>query len=203
MRCLSCRVRCGKCACCFAVSTLSTRRYTELAALIDPNKTPKTDRNLILDDAVRVITQLRVENNQLRQLNKLLEERVQEQEAPRGQALYQSYLMSQGGLQPPSRVDGASTSNLMGVPGEYSHQTCFDVCLILWRCLPATFPRRLLILNAACLPSSIELNHFLFMQLRRMQLHLVMLARCPLPPARPCRGRQPIHQQIRPCWRCR
>ena len=94
-----------------------TYRYTELAALIDPSKTPKTDRNLILDDAVRVITQLRVENNQLRQLNKLLEERVQEQEAPRGQALYQSYLMSQGGLQPP-RVDGASTSNLVNVPGE-------------------------------------------------------------------------------------
>lgn len=95
-------------------------RYTELASLIDPKKTPKTDRNLILDDAVRVITQLRVENNQLRQLNKLLEERVQEQEAPRGQALYQSYLISQGGLQPPPRVDGASTSNLVTVPGENS-----------------------------------------------------------------------------------
>lgn len=88
--------------------------------MIDPSKTPKTDRNLILDDAVRVITQLRVENNQLRQLNKLLEERVQEQEAPRGQALYQSYLMAQGGLQPPARVDGASTSNLVNVPGEHN-----------------------------------------------------------------------------------
>ena len=75
-----------------AMNVAHTYRYTELAALIDPSKTPKTDRNLILDDAVRVITQLRVENNQLRQLNKLLEERVQEQEAPRGQALYQSYL---------------------------------------------------------------------------------------------------------------
>jgi hypothetical protein len=95
-------------------------RYTELAALIDPNKPPKTDRNLILDDAVRVISQLRVENNQLRQLNKLLEERVQEQEAPRGQALYQSYLMSQGGLHPPARTDGASTSTMPSIPGQDS-----------------------------------------------------------------------------------
>lgn len=86
------------------------RRYTELAALIDPSKAPKTDRNLILEDAVRVIGQLRVENNQLRQLNKLLEERVQEQEAKRGHALYQQSVMMQGGLNPSPRADGASTS---------------------------------------------------------------------------------------------
>lgn len=92
-------------------------KYAELAALIDPNLPPKADRGWLPDATVRLITQLRAENNQLRQLNKLLEERVQEQEAPRGQAIYQSCLISQGGLQPPARVDGASTSNLANVPG--------------------------------------------------------------------------------------
>lgn len=92
-------------------------RYTELAALIDPGKAPKTDRNLILEDAVRVIGQLRVENNQLRQLNKLLEERVQEQETKRGHALYQQSLMMQGGLSATPRTDGASTSRGAAVQG--------------------------------------------------------------------------------------
>jgi hypothetical protein len=76
-------------------------RYTELAALIEPGKQPKTDRNLILEDAVRVISQLRAENNQLRQLNKFLEEKVQGFERQRGQALYQQSLQLQGGLHAP------------------------------------------------------------------------------------------------------
>lgn len=100
-----------------AMTCPRTCRYAELAALIDPNLPPKADRGWLPDATVRLITQLRAENNQLRQLNKLLEERVQEQEAPRGQAIYQSCLISQGGLQPPARVDGASTSNLANVPG--------------------------------------------------------------------------------------
>lgn len=66
---------------------------------------------------MRVIGQLRVENNQLRQLNKLLEERVQEQEAKRGHALYQQSLMMQGGLSTTPRTDGASTSRGAAVQG--------------------------------------------------------------------------------------
>lgn len=109
------------------------RRYTDLAALIDPSKAPKTDRNLILEDAVRVIGQLRVENNQLRQLNKLLEERVQEQEAKRGHALYQQSVMMQGGLNPSPRADGASTSRGTAVHG--LPQFTVLVCLFHRRCL--------------------------------------------------------------------
>jgi hypothetical protein len=71
-----------------------------LAALIEPGKPPKTDRNLILEDAIRVVSQLRAENNQLRQLNKFLEERVQMHEQARGQALYQQSVQMQGGLHP-------------------------------------------------------------------------------------------------------
>ena len=74
-------------------------RYAELAALIDPGKPPKSDRNLILEDAVRVINHARAENNQLRQLNKFLEDKVQEHEQTRSQALYRHSMQLQGGLQ--------------------------------------------------------------------------------------------------------
>jgi hypothetical protein len=97
-------------------------RYTELAALIDPGKPPKTDRNLILEDAVRVISHLRAENNQVHQLNKFLEEKVREHEHVRGQALYQQSIQMQGGLQPAGphpNARGASTSSIaaMAPPG--------------------------------------------------------------------------------------
>lgn len=63
--------------------------FTELAKLVDPGKEPKTDKSSILSDAIRVVQQLRVENNQLRQLNKFLEERVSQYERGRGQQLFQ------------------------------------------------------------------------------------------------------------------
>ena len=93
-------------------------RYTELSALIEPNMPPRADRGWLPDAAVQIIKQLRVENDQLRQMNKLMEERVKEKEAPYRQALHQAILMSQGALQPPARVDGASTSTLANVPGK-------------------------------------------------------------------------------------
>lgn len=83
------------------------RRYSELASLIEPGKAPKTDRNLILEDAIRVISHMRAENNQLRQLNKFLEEKVRDHEQAKGQALYQQTMQMQGGLH---AAAGASTS---------------------------------------------------------------------------------------------
>ena len=49
------------------------RSFNEMAKLVDPGKEPKTDKSSILSDGIKVIQQLRVENNQLRQLNKFLE----------------------------------------------------------------------------------------------------------------------------------
>jgi hypothetical protein len=99
-----------------SVKKLFCRRYTELAALIEPGKTPKTDRNLILEDAIRVVTHVRAENNQLRQLNKFLEEKVQMHEHARGQALYQHTVQMQGGLHPvrqsAANPNNASTSGV-------------------------------------------------------------------------------------------
>ncbi|KAL6750443.1 hypothetical protein V8C86DRAFT_2812115 [Haematococcus lacustris] len=73
-------------------------RFSELATLIDPgSKDPKSDKPSILADAIKHITQMRVENNQLSQLNKFLEQRVSQLEREKGQQLYQQSLMMQHG----------------------------------------------------------------------------------------------------------
>jgi len=62
----------------------------ELSKLCDPSgKGIKGDRVSIVADAIRVVQQLRVENNQLKQLNKFLEERTGAMERARAQALFQ------------------------------------------------------------------------------------------------------------------
>ncbi|KXZ41653.1 hypothetical protein GPECTOR_340g76 [Gonium pectorale] len=68
-------------------------RFADLARLIDPNGEPKTDKSTILTDAIKYVQQMTVENHQLRQLNKFLEERVSTLERERGQQLYQQSLM--------------------------------------------------------------------------------------------------------------
>lgn len=47
----------------------------------------KNDKTSIVADAIRAITQLRAENNQLRQLNKFLQEKVTDFEQQRAQAM--------------------------------------------------------------------------------------------------------------------
>lgn len=47
-------------------------RFQELAKLCDPDD-PKTDKASILAESIKIITQLKVEKGQLRQLNKFLE----------------------------------------------------------------------------------------------------------------------------------
>ena len=47
--------------------------FAELSRALDPRKDVKTDKTSIVADAIRVVTQLRAENGQLKQLNKFLE----------------------------------------------------------------------------------------------------------------------------------
>jgi hypothetical protein len=62
----------------------------ELSKLCDPTgKGVKGDRVSIVADAIRVVQQLRVENNQLKQLNKFLEERTGTLERARAQTMFQ------------------------------------------------------------------------------------------------------------------
>lgn len=71
--------------------------FQQLADVCDPNgKGPmKADKLSIVTDAIRVVQQLRVENNQLKQLNKFLEERMRLIEMSRGQAMYMAAQMQQ------------------------------------------------------------------------------------------------------------
>lgn len=57
----------------------------------------RSDRLTIIVDAIRVVRALRVEVNQLRQLNKFLEERVGTLERERAQNMYQQYSAPQSG----------------------------------------------------------------------------------------------------------
>lgn len=52
-----------------------SRSFAELSKALDPRKDVKTDKTSIVADAIRVVTQLRAENGQLKQLNKFLEVR--------------------------------------------------------------------------------------------------------------------------------
>ena len=47
--------------------------FADLAKVLEPGKASKTDKAHIISDAIRIVTQLRGENGQLRQLNKFLE----------------------------------------------------------------------------------------------------------------------------------
>ncbi|CAH2070650.1 unnamed protein product [Thlaspi arvense] len=51
------------------------RMFMELSSVLEPTRTPKTDKSAILDDAIRVVNQLRGEALDLKETNqKLLEE---------------------------------------------------------------------------------------------------------------------------------
>lgn len=95
-------------------------RFAELAALIDPGKEPKTDKPSILADAIKYVQQMRVENHQLKQLNKFLEERMAQLERERGQQLYQHSLMVQHGAMMPG-MPGVVPPGLMPPGGCQAH----------------------------------------------------------------------------------
>lgn len=57
------------------VGSLMLFRFVDLSAVLEPGRPAKTDKPAILDDAIRVLTQLRAETQELTQTNeKLLEE---------------------------------------------------------------------------------------------------------------------------------
>lgn len=75
----------------------------------------KTDRMSIIVDAIRVVKALRVEVNQLRQLNKLMEERVGQLERGRMAEAYSSYTRMRG--MGTADGDGAGPSGIGGHQG--------------------------------------------------------------------------------------
>lgn len=85
----------------------------------DGGSTFRSDRLTIIVDAIRVVRALRVEVNQLRQLNKFLEERVGTLERERAQAMYQHL----GQCTAPH--GGHTNHSCIGIPSSqnaYNHQ---------------------------------------------------------------------------------
>lgn len=87
-------------------------RFSELAKLCDPED-PKTDKSSILADAIKIMKQLRLENGQLQQLNKFLEERVGQCEKERGQLLYHQSVMMQNSMQAGALASGLPLPGMM------------------------------------------------------------------------------------------
>ncbi|WOH02596.1 hypothetical protein DCAR_0521985 [Daucus carota subsp. sativus] len=53
-------------------------RFLELSSILEPGRPPKTDKAAILNDAVRMLTQLRNEANALKESNEELQEKIKD-----------------------------------------------------------------------------------------------------------------------------
>ncbi|XP_074587480.1 transcription factor ILR3-like isoform X2 [Curcuma longa] len=60
-------------------------RFMELASLLEPGKQPKTDKSAILSEATCMLTQLRNERQNLKELNGTLEEKIKELKAEKNE----------------------------------------------------------------------------------------------------------------------
>nr|XP_027186749.1 transcription factor bHLH115-like isoform X2 [Cicer arietinum] len=60
-------------------------RFLELSSVLEPDKLPKTDKVTLLNDAARVITQLRNEAERLKERNDELREKVKELKAEKNE----------------------------------------------------------------------------------------------------------------------
>lgn len=53
-------------------------RFLELGTVLEPGKTPKMDKSSILNDAIRVMAELRSEAQKLKESNESLQEKIKE-----------------------------------------------------------------------------------------------------------------------------
>ncbi|XP_031381693.1 transcription factor ILR3-like [Punica granatum] len=60
-------------------------RFLELTSILEPGKPPKTDKAVILSDAVRTVTQLRAETEELKESNGQLQEKIKELKAEKNE----------------------------------------------------------------------------------------------------------------------
>ncbi|KAH8494523.1 hypothetical protein Peur_060763 [Populus x canadensis] len=60
-------------------------KFLELGSILDPGRTPKTDKAAILVDAVRIVTQLRGEAQKLKDSNSSLQEKIKELKAEKNE----------------------------------------------------------------------------------------------------------------------
>ncbi|XP_062189892.1 transcription factor ILR3-like isoform X2 [Phragmites australis] len=60
-------------------------RFLELGAILEPGKTPKMDRSAILNDAIRIVSELRSEAQNLKDSNESLQEKIKELKAEKNE----------------------------------------------------------------------------------------------------------------------
>ncbi|KAL6871521.1 hypothetical protein ACP4OV_014350 [Aristida adscensionis] len=60
-------------------------RFLELGAILEPGKTPKMDKSAILNDAIRVVAELRCEAQKLKESNENLQEKIKELKAEKNE----------------------------------------------------------------------------------------------------------------------
>ncbi|KAL5579166.1 hypothetical protein UlMin_011608 [Ulmus minor] len=60
-------------------------RFLELGSILDPGRPPKTDKGVILGEAVRMVTQLRKEAEKLKESNENLQEKIIELKAEKNE----------------------------------------------------------------------------------------------------------------------
>ncbi|KAF8669170.1 hypothetical protein HU200_051497 [Digitaria exilis] len=60
-------------------------RFVELGAILEPGKTPKMDKSAILNDAIRVVGELRSEAQKLKDSNESLQEKIKELKAEKNE----------------------------------------------------------------------------------------------------------------------
>ncbi|OEL15749.1 Transcription factor ILR3 [Dichanthelium oligosanthes] len=60
-------------------------RFLELGAILEPGKTPKMDKSAILNDAIRVVGELRSESQKLKDSNESLQEKIKELKAEKNE----------------------------------------------------------------------------------------------------------------------
>jgi len=74
-------------------------RFLELGAILEPGKTPKMDKSAILNDAIRVVGELRSEAKKLKDSNESLQEKIKELKVcplSYGQVIYVAVQMGDG-----------------------------------------------------------------------------------------------------------
>ncbi|KAK9848330.1 hypothetical protein WJX84_010816 [Apatococcus fuscideae] len=108
--------------------------FAELSKVLEPGKQVKIDKTSIIADAIRAITQLRSESNQLRQLNKFLEERIPCRcttfnrswslehlafaivDTLRGMVKHEGHLGGLGTMDPLARIGSSPLGMVAGIP---------------------------------------------------------------------------------------
>ncbi|CAM0149493.1 unnamed protein product [Urochloa decumbens] len=116
-------------------------RFLELGAILEPGKTPKMDKSAILNDAIRVVGELRSEAQKLKDSNESLQEKIKELKAEKESLEQQiKFLNSRPSLVPHPPVIPASAFAAPQGPAAAGHKLMMPVIgypgFPMWQFMP-------------------------------------------------------------------